>query len=258
MLKKLDDVEALLVKHGYTTKRMLDVIVATTVATTTYRNDNGANTIEIFLTFDKANDCVAVESLRTFDLQKAAHREATLACLMTASARTPLLRPSLDPVDGEIRLRVDCTCGSQGARDEDVLRAVAILPWFADAWYPQITAAMEKGRFDPNQVARVSFPKPAPRPSRKKKSPAPSRAPKPIPPSSSGHSAETPDDARVIALSRRPGGGVNRLKALFEFQQWLGAQGRAEARPEEQTDDISDDNNNVPEKKKEDNDGDNA
>ncbi|NCY03693.1 MAG: hypothetical protein EBX36_12505, partial [Planctomycetia bacterium] len=117
MQKTIDDLQTLLTGNGYHCKRLLDVIVATKVATTNYKNAAGEKNLEILLGFDTAADCVAVEIQHAFDLGKAAHREATLACLMAASARTPLLRPALDLADGEIRLRVDCTCGSDGARD---------------------------------------------------------------------------------------------------------------------------------------------
>jgi hypothetical protein len=156
MPKTIEEIHALLTGHGYACERPLDMIVATTVTTKTYKNPSGQKELEILLTFDRANDCVAIEILHAFDLKKAAHREATLACLMTASARTPLLRPTLEP-EGDIRLRIDCTCGSEGAREEDVLKALALLPCFADAWHEQITLAMEKGRFDPNKVAHINL-----------------------------------------------------------------------------------------------------
>jgi hypothetical protein len=235
MQRTIDDLQTLLTGHGYACKRLLDVIVATKVATKTYKNSAGEQNLEIFLAFDQANDCVAVEILRAFDLRKAAHKEATLACLMTASAHTPLLRPALDPADGEIRLRIDCTCGSDGARDEDVLRALAILPSFADAWYEQIIAAMEKGKFDPTKVGTLNFSRMIAPPNPKPDTAGPESAPAP-------HDAAVPPDAavparapippaddvtaRIAALAQRPGAGRNRLRALLEFRKWLDAQPR--------------------------------
>ena len=160
MLKTIDHVEGLLTNHGYTTTRMLDLIVATTVPTKTYTNTAGEKAIELVITFDKSSDCLVVAALRAFDLRKTVHKEATLACLLAATARAPFLCPSLDPVDGEIRLRIDCPCGTRGARDGDLLKAVTVLPWFADIVSPQILAAMEKGSFDPNQVPPFYIPKP--------------------------------------------------------------------------------------------------
>lgn len=239
MQKTIDDLQALLTGNGYHCKRLLDVIVATKVPTTNYKNAAGEKNLEILLAFDKAADCVAVEIQHAFDLGKAAHREATLACLMAASARTPLLRPALDPADGEIRLRVDCTCGSDGARDEDVLRAVALLPSFADAWYEQITTAMEKGKFDATKVATIDLSRMAGGPEKQPVAtaagdpaiPSPGRvadaAPiasdavaadgvAPAPPAASADQA-----ARAQALSARPGATHNRLRALLAFRRWL-------------------------------------
>lgn len=237
MQRTIDDLQTLLTGHGYACKRLLDVIVATKVATKSYKNSAGEQNLEIYLAFDQANDCIAVEILHAFDLRKAAHKEATLACLMTASARTPLLRPALDPTDGEIRLRIDCTCGSEGARDEDVLRALAILPSFADAWYEQITTAMEKGKFDPTKVATLNFarmiaaPNPKPTEADRAKPSAAGTEPVSAPPDAPAPAvpaAPPADDmaARVAALAQKPGAGHNRLRALLEFRQWLDSQPR--------------------------------
>lgn len=243
MQQTIDDLQTLLTGNGYHCKRLLDVIVATKVATTNYKNAAGEKNLEILLGFDKAADCVAVEIQHAFDLHKAAHREATLACLMAASARTPLLRPALDPTDGEIRLRIDCTCGSDGARDEDVLRAVALLPSFADAWYEQITAAMEKGKFDATKVATLDYAGMArgrhnasstAAPGNEPASPA-TEAPS-APPvaadagTTDGVAAARPADdadqaARIAALTTRPGAHHNRLRALLEFRRWLDSHG---------------------------------
>jgi hypothetical protein len=133
MLKNLEQVEGLLKTKGYTTTRPFGVIVTTTVITNTYTNTSGEKAIDIVITFDKVADCLAVEVIRAFDLRKTVHKEATLSCLLTATAQAPLLRTSLDPADGEIRLRIDCPCGARGARDGDLLRAVSLLPWFAVA-----------------------------------------------------------------------------------------------------------------------------
>ena len=228
------------VRHTRRGRRKLEELwadVATKVATKSYKNSAGEQNLEIYLAFDQANDCIAVEILHAFDLRKAAHKEATLACLMTASARTPLLRPALDPTDGEIRLRIDCTCGADGARDEDVLRALAILPSFADAWYEQITTAMEKGKFDPTQVATLNVarmsaaPNPKATDADRAKPAASGTQPDTSPTDASAPAspaASTADDvaARVAALAQKPGAGHNRLRALLEFRKWLDAHPR--------------------------------
>jgi hypothetical protein len=229
MPKTIEEIHALLTGHGYACERPLDMIVATTVTTKTYKNPSGQKELEILLTFDRANDCVAIEILHAFDLKKAAHREATLACLMTASARTPLLRPTLEP-EGDIRLRIDCTCGSEGAREEDVLKALALLPCFADAWHEQITMAMEKGKFDPNEVAHINL-------SRARIA----RSPEPPPAAEAAGSEDRPEAAdraeavdrppvadlmRAAAIAQKPGGHANRLQVLDAFRRWLDDQNR--------------------------------
>lgn len=226
MAKTLDDLQTLLTGHGYTCEQMLDVILATRLETKTYKNPAGENTLEILLTFDKLNDCVAVEVLRAFDLKAAKHREATLACLMAASFRTPLLRPSLDPADGEIRLRVDCQCGDQGASDRHVLTALELLRSFVEAWHPQVDSAMQKGKFDPNKVAHINL-------SRINLSwiGHSSSAPDVAPPDAPAPDAGEPSGPsigslmRAAAISAKPGGHANRLNALAEFHQWLDQRG---------------------------------
>jgi hypothetical protein len=213
MAKTLDDLQDLLARHGYTCERMVDVIVATTVATTVYKNPEGANNLEILLTFDRPNNCVAVEVHRAFELRDAAHKEATLACLLTATGRTPLLRPSLEP-EGTVRLRIDCTLGKNGARVGDVLRAMKLLPSFVDAWYPQVTSAMQVGKFDANQVAHLNLSRTIPR--AKPAGPATDGADRPGP--------KVGDMLRAAAISIKPGGHVNRLRVLNDFRRWLDEQ----------------------------------
>jgi len=233
MSKTIEDLHTLLTGNGYICERPLDMIVATTVATQVYKSPSGEKALEILLTFDNANACVAIEILHAFDLKKAAHREATLACLMTASARTPLLRPTLEP-EGDIRLRIDCTCGSEGARDEDVLRALLLLPCFADAWHEQITMAMEKGKFDPNKVAYINLSQTrglgsdlASDPGGAPGSQQPPAATKPTDsadPSEGEGGADLMDLMRAAAISQKPGGHANRLRALDAFRRWRDSQ----------------------------------
>ena len=227
MAKTIDDLQTLLTGHGYTCEQMLDVVLATRLETKTYKNPSGENTLEILLTFDRPNDCVAVEVLRAFDLKAAKHREATLACLMAAAFRTPLLRPSLDPADGEIRLRVDCQCGDQGASDRHVLTALELLRSFVEAWHPQVDAAMQKGKFDPNKVACINL---------SRIGSSQTSGPSPSAPDDAAQGASAPDAGetsgpsigslmRAAAISAKPGGHANRLKVLAEFRRWLDQQG---------------------------------
>jgi len=249
MLRNLQQVEGLLKTNGYATTRLLDVIVATTVGTKTYTNNSGEKAIEIMITFDKGGDCLAVEVLRAFDLRKTVHKEATLACLLTATARAPLLRPSLDPADGEIRLRIDCPCGTRGARDGDLLKAVSLLPWFADNISPHISAAMEKGSFDHRQVGRFHYPKLKPGRKRSVKPTngaitAQKQPPAPTDTKSSG-------SARAEALAKRPGSSPGRLRSLYVFHQWLASLEQQRKPPQEPKDRLDP----PKEKKESDNDG---
>lgn len=56
------------------------------------------------------------------------------------------MRTALEP-EGDIRIRVDCPCDDDGAREERVLEALAALTAFVEAWHPQVTKAMKTGRF---------------------------------------------------------------------------------------------------------------
>lgn len=215
MAKTLDDLQNLLARHGYTCERMVDVIVATTVPTTVYKNPAGANNLEILLTIDRPNNCVAVEVLRAFELHDDAHKEAVLTCLLTATGRTPLLRTSLEP-EGAVRLRIDCSLGKNGARVGDVLQAVALLPSFVDAWYPQMTSAMQLGKFDANQVAHLNLSRVMP-------------TTKPASSARRGTKTRNPklgDVMRAAAIAMKPGGHPNRLRVLKAFQDWRRDQGR--------------------------------
>lgn len=156
MPKTLDDIQTLLTRCGYTCNRLVDVIVATTVATKIYKNPAGENALEIVLTIDHPNHCVAVEVLRAFELREVTHKEAALACLMTAAGRTPLLRPTLEP-EGAVGLRIDCTCGRNGVRGGDVLDAVALLKSFVEVWFPQVSTAMAQGMFNANDVPHLNL-----------------------------------------------------------------------------------------------------
>jgi hypothetical protein len=249
MAKTLDDLQHLLTRQGYTCELLLDAIVATRVATKTYKNPSGENALEIYVTFDRPNRCVAVESLRAFDLRATAHKEATLACMLTATGRTPLLRPALEP-EGDIKIRIDCPCDSDGngIRDERVLEAIVLLKGFVEAWHPQMTAAMKTGKFNANDVAHLNLSRmPSHRPNQPtdgagdKSNGNPEAQPdaQPDAPSdaqSDPELAAEPDPEptgpaigsvmRAAAISMKPGGHVNRLKALAEFHKWLDEQGR--------------------------------
>ena len=159
MPKTLEDIQNLLESYGYECERKPERTLTTRIPTKVYISPAGQAFIEICLKFDKCWPCVAVESLRVFDIEKAAFKQEALSCLLIAAARTPLLKTLLNPTDGGLSIRIDCPCYSNGARGIDVLRAVAMLPAFVDAWAPQVAAAVTRGTFDPNAVTRMQVPK---------------------------------------------------------------------------------------------------
>jgi hypothetical protein len=206
MPKTIVDLQNLLRRHGFAVERGPETpseAITVTIPTTTYKGPMGETFLEIQVSFDSAGDCVALESLRAFDLKNTAQREATLACLLTAASRAPLVRTTLDPGGQRIRLRVDCPCDADGPREDDVLKAVALLPAFAEAWCGEINSAMTLGTFDAESVAKLSVPKVR----RGKRAPRSGSKPSPR--------------QQAESIRQKPGAGVNRLKTLFAFQQWL-------------------------------------
>lgn len=224
MAKTLDDLQNLLTRQGYACELLLDTIVATRVATKTYKNPSGENALEIYVTFDKPNRCVAVESLHAFDLRAADHREATLACLLTANGRTPLVRPALEP-EGDIRIRVDCPCDDDGACDERVLEALAVLTGFVEAWHPQVTKAMKTGKFNPGDVAHLNLSRiPHHQPDESTQPADSSQGDKSQEPGEPAGGPSIGSVMRAAAISMKPGGHVNRLRVLKDFRRWLDEQ----------------------------------
>lgn len=234
MAKTLDDLQNLLTSQGLACELKLDTIVATRVETKTYKNPAGENTLEILLTFDRPNRCVAVEILQAFDLRATDHKEATLACVMTASGRTPLLRPGLEP-EGDIRIRIDCPCDADGAPDERVLEALAVLTGFAEAWHPQVAKAMKTGKFNAHEVAHLNlsrFQRHEPdRPADDSGAETePKTDTKPAAPSAADRGPQSDSVSigsvmRAAAISTKPGGHPSRLAALAAFRKWLDDQG---------------------------------
>jgi len=148
MARTLDELETLLTQSGYPCRRIDDRCVMTEMPTTSYTNARGRQSIRVHLAFDTKNRCLTLDTPWAFDSRNAPHREAMLACLLFASAKSPLVKTQLDPTIGEIRLRVDCLCGTEGIEREEVLRMLSLIPECADRWYPHIKNAMEKGTFD--------------------------------------------------------------------------------------------------------------
>jgi hypothetical protein len=225
MPKTLDDIQTLLDSHGYACERKLDVIVATRVPTKVYKSPAGEDFLEIYLTLDKTGDCVAVESLRAFDIKNTEFKQEALSCLLIAAARTPLVRTSLDPADGCVSIRIDCTCGVNGARDTDVLRAIAILPAFVDLWGPEIASAITKGKFDPSKVTNINLSRIFGGSGATPAADCDAAAEAPAAASPKCERQSIGSLMRAAAISTKPGGHANRLKVLAEFRRWLDEHG---------------------------------
>jgi hypothetical protein len=237
MAKTIEDLKQLLVSRGHECQEMFDALVVAELPTKTYKHPTGRSHLDLVLSFDRPNECVAVEILNAFQLAKTAFPEATLACLMTAAARAPLFRPSLDPDDGEIRLRVDCPCGADGASDEEVLRAVTLLTAVAENWYPQISAAMEEGDFDANEMTQITLArlgKPGLADADQAAAGGDQAAIDAEPDEGEPADGDRPagkkpnvrDVFRAAAISNKPGAQPNRLKVLVDFKKWLDENGR--------------------------------
>ena len=181
MVKTLDELAAILDAKGYSCRRILNTFLKTELPTTAYTNQRGRRSIDVQLSFNEEHGCLTIDTPWAFDTRQAAHKEAMLACLLSASGRSPLVKTQLDPADGEVRLRVDCRCGAEGIGEDDVLRMLSLIPEFADRWYPHIKSAMDKGSFDP----------------------------------AGGKPSAT--DERLESIARRAG-GVNRLEALLRLR----------------------------------------
>jgi hypothetical protein len=186
MPKTIDQLAQLLATHGYACNRLLNMLVVS-VKTNSYRNPSGQATAEIFCTFE--HDCLTCEIPFAFNAKNAAHKDVLYECLLVAAAKTPMLKTQVDPRDGEVRLRVDCPCcGNDGVREDDVIRAVTLLPEFADEWFDEVTRAMNDGDF------RV--------------------------PANAIQRSKSAVGERLDSIVRRAG-GVNRLKVLLDFRKRL-------------------------------------
>jgi len=183
MAKTLAELKAVLEDKGYACRRIFDLCVLTEIPTRAYTNAKGGKSIEVQLAFDEKNCCLTIDAPWAFDSKQAAHKEAMLTCLLSASAKSPLVKTQLDPTAGEVRLRVDCCCGREGVEANDVVRMLSLIPEFADRWYPHIKNAMEKGFFDPT----------------------------------GGGGPTAPAESRLGSIARRAG-GINRLEALLRMR----------------------------------------
>lgn len=199
MPKTIAQLESLLAGRGYACSRVLDMLVVS-VKTDSYRNSAGDPSAQIFCRF--GNDCLMVEIPFAFNAKKAVHKDVLYECLLVAAANTPLLKTQVDPRDGEVRLRIDYPCGEDGVREDDVMRAVRLLPTFADRWFDQVVRAMDDGAFavPPNTV--------------EKSRPA--------------------DGERLGSIVRRAG-GVNRLRVLLEYRRYLDGQNDVTNDPKKET-----------------------
>lgn len=184
----INRLQSLLSGRGYDIKRLNDKLLVLPVATVSYRNPAGHPTAAIFFTLDKTESFLTVDIPWAFDGSKAVYKDALHQCLLVAAGKVPLLKTQLDPVDGEIRLRVDLPLGKDGFRDGDVLRGIEVLHACVEEWHSPITSAMTNGSFEE--------------------------------PGSQPAARASNGVAQLSEIVRRAG-GVNRLKVLFEFRKRL-------------------------------------
>jgi len=117
---------------------------------------------------------------------------------------------------------VDCQCGDQGASDRHVLTALELLRSFVEAWHPQVDAAMQKGKFDPNKVAHINLSRIT---GHRTSAPDAAAADAPAPDAGDPSGPSIGSLMRAAAISAKPGGHANRLKALADFRRWLDQRG---------------------------------
>lgn len=180
--------QSLLVEKGYDIKRLTDTLLVMPVMTVAYRNPTGQPTAAFFFTTDRAESLLTVDIPWAFDGSKALHKDALHRCLLVAAGKVPLVKAQLDPDNGEVRLRVDLPLGRDGLRDDDVLRGIHVLKTCVEDWHEPLTMAMTAGAFEPPADQLTTCVKTMAAP--------------------------------LMEIARRAG-GVNRLKALFEFRKTL-------------------------------------
>jgi len=178
--KSLNDLERFLTGRGYACRRIRPALLAAELPTAAYTNGAGGRSITVHLSLDPDGGLLVIDTPGAFVIGEAEHRDATLACLNAAAAKTAFVKPHLDPDAGDVRFRVDCVLGKEGVDDESLLRMLSLIPETADRWYAPIKTAVEQGSLKLG------------------KEPPPS------------------DDARLRSLARRAG-GTNRIAALVRI-----------------------------------------
>jgi len=228
MAKTIDELQSLLTGRGYACQRNSETMLRTQVATTTYRNPEGTNALQILMFFDEPNDCVAFEIVHMFELRGTEYPNVIFVYLLAAILFAPRVRPAFDAHVGEIGVRIDSPFGEEGVRDEDILQSLVLLSVFADGCYSEVNAAMGKGIFDHNEVPRITIAglaaKRADGDETKPVADATgSMSPAPTNVNPTNTSADSP--SHVEGTSKMLGGHPNRLRTLLEFQAWLAQQG---------------------------------
>jgi hypothetical protein len=147
MAKTIDEVALLLTGNGYHCHRDGNG-VTTEVPTRAYRNVKGSASLKVHLAFNEAGTFLTLSTPQAFDVAQAAHRESVLACLMAASAETPLVKTLFHPAESEVRIAVELAAGANGVPATNVIRSMALLPTFADRCYPHVKQAATTGQFD--------------------------------------------------------------------------------------------------------------
>lgn len=178
----LEEIERCLRGHGYPCRTIAGETVATELPTEVYVNRDGGRALMVHVSLAEAGGMLVIDAPAAFDLDRSPHREAALACLQAASARTAVVKVYLDPVHGDIRFRIDCLLGEQGLTAAHMLRLFTLVAAAADRWHPEIRAAIDEGVV------------------------------------TAGPYSVAVEKQKLRSLARRAG-GVNRLEALFRMQE---------------------------------------
>ena len=178
----LEEIERCLCGHGYPCRTIAAETLATELPTEEYVNREGGRSLLVHVSLAEAGGMLVIDAPAAFDLDSSPHREAALACLQAASARTAVVKLHLDPVHGDIRFRVDCLIGEQGLAAADMLRLLALVVTAADRWHADIRAALDEGTV------------------------------------TVGPCPMAVEKQKLRSLTRRAG-GVNRLEALFRIHE---------------------------------------
>jgi hypothetical protein len=93
----LEEIERCLCGHGYPCRTIAAETLATELPTEEYVNREGGRSLLVHVSLAEAGGMLVIDAPAAFDLDSSPHREAALACLQAASARTAVVKLHLEP-----------------------------------------------------------------------------------------------------------------------------------------------------------------